>query len=174
MQACRAGFVTRFVPLFVLLLPAACSAPQMHVPSLAPRAAEAVDPRLPVPDRSGEIPADAALGAQATALVTAALGADGRFRAAMATAERLAAGAGPARSESWVVAQQALSAAIAERYPMTRALGDLDALTRQQVQLRGGLSPADLATLREAGERIAALDRAQAARVEAVQARLRA
>lgn len=144
----------------------------MRVPSLAPRGAEAIDPRLPVPDRSGDIPADEGLRAQADALVGRALAATDRFNAAIATAERLAATAGPARSESWTSAQQALSAAIAERYPVTRTLGDLDALTQAQVQA-GGLSPADLAVLRAASARVAELDRVQAARVGAVQARLR-
>ncbi len=166
------GPVTRWLPV-LLFLPAACAAPALRVPSLAPRAGEAIDPRLPVPDRSGEVPADQGLREQAEALVRRALSGSDRFNAAISSAERLAGVAGPAGSESWTSAQQALSAAIAERYPVTRTLGDLDALTQARIQARGGLSPADVAVLREAAARVAELDRAQAARVEAVQARLR-
>jgi hypothetical protein len=72
-----------------------------------------------------------------------------------------------------VAAQQALSAAIAERTPVTRALGDIDALTTAQIQARGGLTPADLAGLRAVAREIAEIDQAQAERVSAVQARLR-
>lgn len=147
--------------------------PSGNVPSLAPRTAEAVDPRLPVEDQSAAIPADPALQAQAQALLQRAQSAEGQFAPAIDRAERLAASAGAPQSESWIAAQQALSAAIGERAPVTRALGDIDALTVAQVQAKGGLSPADIGGLRAVAQQIAEIDRAQAARVSAVQARLR-
>ena len=155
------------------IAPAACTYPSTNVPSLAPRAGESVDPRLPIEDRSALIPADPALQAQAQALLEQARSTAGRFAPAIDLAERLAAAAGPAQSDSWVAAQQALSAAIAERTPVTRALGDIDALTTAQIQARGGLSPADLAGLRAVAKEIAEIDQAQSERVSAVQARLR-
>ena len=155
------------------LVPAACTSPSANVPSLAPRTAEAIDPRLPIEDRSLAIPADQALQAQAHALLERAQSTGGRFAPAIALAERLAGSAGAAQSESWIAAQQALSAAIAERAPVTRALGDIDALTTAQVQAKGGLSPADIAGLSAVAREIAEIDRRQAARISAVQARLR-
>ncbi|WP_205481473.1 hypothetical protein [Sphingomonas arenae] len=142
------------------------------MPSLAPRPAESIDPRLPVPDRSGEIPLDATLAAGLQALVAQARATETPFEAAIAPAEQAAAAAGARDSESWITAQQALSGAIAARYPTTRALGDLDALSAARLKERGFIAPRDLAAIREAAEAIAAIDSRQAARVDAVQARL--
>ena len=160
-----------FFPLAALLLVTAC-APTRGVPSLAPRPGERIDPRLPVEDRSAAIPADAQLGRQLAALVAQAQAAEGAFDSAIASAERLAAGAGARQSESWIVAQEALSGAVAARAPVTRALADVDALATALVTARGGISPADQQQLRSAAETIGAIDRRQAARVDAVQARL--
>ena len=90
----------------------------------------------------------------------------------MAAAERAAATAGSPQSESWIAAQQALSSAVAARGPVARALGDLDALTAARVQLRGALSVQDLAAIRAGAAVIAEIDSQQAARIDAVQARL--
>ena len=159
--------------LLAIAMLGGCSAPGGPPPSLAPRAAEAIDPRLPVEDHSAAIPADRALQAQARALLERAQSAAARFVPAIDLAERLAASAGSPQSDSWIAAQQALSSAIAERAPVTRALGDIDALTTAQIQAKGGLSPADLSGLRGIAQEIAEIDGAQAARVDAVQARLR-
>jgi hypothetical protein len=97
---------------------------------------------------------------------------DAAFREAAATAERLAAAAGSPQSESWVAAQQALSAAQAAREPTTRALGDIDALAANSIVSRGGLTPADLTAIQSAGANVGAIDRRQAATVDALQARL--
>ncbi|MFC7537371.1 hypothetical protein ACFQPG_08325 [Sphingomonas sp. GCM10030256] len=159
---------------FALLLPmvlAGCASAS-DAPSLAPRPAEAIDPRLPVEDRSGSIPASADLGAQLAMLVQQARAAEGRFDAAMAAAERLAATAGARQSESWIAAQQALSGAIAERAPVTRALADVDALGTALVNSRGGVSPADEAQLAAAADAIGTIDRRQHQRVAAAQGRL--
>lgn len=155
-----------------VLLLAACAEPQREVPSLAPRAAEAIDPRLPVPDRSGDIPVDGELLTRLEALVAGARATEGPFDSAIIAAEQAASSAGARQSESWVRAQQALSAAIAARYPVTRALGDIDALSAARLQQRGFISPADLAAIRDASAAVAAIDQRQAARVDAVKARL--
>ena len=63
----------------------------------------------------------------------------------MARAERLTGSAGAAQSESWIAAQEALTAAIGARKPIAKALGDIDALGADRLQTQGGLAPNDLA-----------------------------
>ena len=159
------------IALLLPLLVASC-APTIGAPSLAKRPAELIDPRLPVEDRTAQIPANADLGQQLAGLVARARSAESAFDAAIATAERLAAGAGARQSESWIAAQQALSGAVAERAPVARALADVDALTAEWVAKRGGIAPSDQAQISAAAETIAAIDRRQAQRIDAVQARL--
>lgn len=161
--------------LLVILAPialAACSTPQGPVPSLAPRAAETIDPRVPVdnPVRSG--PVDARLASHLAALLDQVQAGDAAFRDAAAEAERAAAGAGAPRSESWISAQQALSAAMAARGPTTRALGDIDELAATALASSGGMPAADLAAIRSAATRASDVDRAQADRIKALEARL--
>ena len=122
-------------------------------PSLAPRAAEAIDPRVPVVRPMNDRPVDAALARRLAELVSQARSGDSAFRGQAATAERLAAAAGPRQSESWIAAQEALSAAIEARAPTATALGDIDALGADKLQAQGGLAPADLAAIRSAGDR---------------------
>ena len=161
-----------FLPL--LLFAAASCSTVRDAPSLAPRPSENIDPRLPVADTSGSVPADPALAGQLGELVRTARAAAGRFDAAIARAEQLAAVAGSPQSDGWVAAQQALSAAVAERYPVTRALGDIDALAAARVQGGGQLSQADQQQVREAAAEVGAIDSRQAARATAVQRRLQA
>lgn len=163
--------VTRAIPLLLTVLIGACASVE-GAPSLAPRQAEAIDPRLPVPDRSADIPLDADLAQQLDSLVTRARAAAAEVEAAIARAEQAAAVAGSVRGDSWIAAQQALSAAVAARAPVARALGDLDALTAARLQARGALSNQDLSAIRAAAAVIAEIDQRQAARIDAVQARL--
>src|SRR5687768_6986849 len=98
-----------YLPLLALPLAAACTMTTSPEPSLAPRAAEAIDPRLPV---SGDVPAgavDPALANRLSALVAEVRSAAPAFEAREAEAGRLAAAASPQASESWIAAQQALS-----------------------------------------------------------------
>ncbi|HJR82364.1 MAG TPA: hypothetical protein VJ775_00405 [Sphingomicrobium sp.] len=150
----------------------ACSTPQSQAPSLAPRAAEAIDPRVPVsnPVRSG--PVDANLAAHLAALLDQVQAGDAAFRNAADTAESLAAAAGAPQSESWISAQQALSAAVAARGPTTRALGDIDELAATALATKGGMSASDLDAIRSAAARASEVDRAQAERIEAIEAKL--
>jgi hypothetical protein len=141
-------------------------------PSLAPRPSEGIDPRLPVADTSASVPADPALAGQLGELVGTARAAAAGFDVAIARAEQLAAIARSPQSDSWVTAQQALSAAVAERYPVTRALADIDALATARVVGRGPLSQADQQALRQAAAAVEAINARQAARVAAVQRRL--
>ncbi len=163
----------RRLPLLLMSLSlAACAGPQVNAPSLTPRAAEAIDPRLPV---GGEVPigpAEPSVAARLAELVRAARQGDGAFASAAAEAERLAAVAGGPQSESWVVAQQALSVAVAARAPTTRAMGDIDELAADRIEAQGGLGANNVAAIRSAAAEVAAIDRRQAERIERIQARL--
>jgi hypothetical protein len=161
------------LPLLLIAALGACRAPLSTAPSLAPRAAEAIDPRLPVVPSGTAQPADPALLARLQALVGQARSGEQAFGAALGEAQRLASAAGAPQSESWVVAQQALSAAVAARAPTTRALGDIDALASEAVALRGGLAPADLAAVQAAAAEVGAIDRRQAQQIDALVLRLR-
>ena len=169
----RPAFVTRalFLPLLALLS-ACASDPAGEQPSLAPRAAETIDPRLPVPDTSGQLPASPELRAVAEGLLAVARGGTDEFNRRALAAEQAASAAGSRDSDSWIAAQQLLSAAVAARYPVTSALGDIDELAARAVRDRGGLVPADLANVRAIADQIAAIDAAQAARIAAIQAQL--
>ena len=162
----------RCTALISLSLVSACSASGVYAPSLAPRAAEAIDPRIPIPDAPQGGPASAALVSRLNALVAEARGGDAAFRVAAEDAERLAAAAGDPQSESWVVAQQALSGAIAARAPVTRALGDIDAIGSAALAQRGGMAPADQAALAAAAAAVGAIDSSETAIVDRIQRRL--
>ncbi|WP_310467324.1 hypothetical protein [Sphingomonas sp.] len=159
-------------PLLLVVIVGGCSTPAVRTPSLAPRAAEAIDPRVPVrPEPMIGAPA-AALAARLAELVGAARASDAAFAPAADHAEQLAASAGAPHSEGWIVAQQALSVAVAARRDAARALGDIDALGADALEQRGGLSPGDLAAIEAAADEAGAIERRQAARVEAIQRRL--
>lgn len=159
----------RHAPLLLVIAAlAGCSTPGDE-PSLAPRAAERIDPRVPIPDTSGSLPASASLAAQLERLVSQARAAQGAADRAIAAAEASASRAGPRQSESWIAAQQLVSAAIAARYPVTRTLGDIDALTSRSVN---ALVPADLANVTAAANEVTAIDRRQAERIAGIQRRL--
>ncbi len=160
------------VPLLLIAVTSACSVPGGAPPSLLPRPAEAIDPRLPVEGPVNTRPVDPALASRLAQLVGEARDGDAAFRPAAAEAERLAAAAGGSHSEAWVAAQEALSHAIAARAPTAHALGDIDALGADKLQAQGGLSPADLAAIRGAGAEVGAVDQRQAAAVAAIQRRL--
>jgi hypothetical protein len=151
---------------------AGCTQPGGPAPSLAPRAAEALDPRAPVVAATATQLADPALATRLAELVARAHQGDAAFTTAAAEAQRLAAAAGAPQSESWISAQQALSAAVAAREPAVRALGDIDAMTRDQLTRNGGIGPADLSAIKSAAADVATIERRQAQTIDALQARL--
>lgn len=157
-------------PLFLLAL-AGCASVD-DAPSLARRPAEAIDPRVPITDRSAALPADPAIAAALRRTAEPAFEQSRAFDAAIAVAERLAGSAGARGSESWIAAQQALSAAIAAQEPVTRAMGDFDAAVAERVRSGARLVPQDLAAIRSISDDLAALDRRQRAAIAGVQARL--
>jgi hypothetical protein len=158
--------------LLLTLLSGGCSAPGGPFPSLQPRAAEAIDPRVPVERPMNPRPADATLASRLAALVSQAHSGEAAFAPLMASAERLAGSAGASHSEGWIAAEEALSAAIAARGPTTRALAEIDTLGGEELETRGGMAPADVAAVRSAADEVGAIDRRQTERVDAVQARL--
>lgn len=155
-----------------LLLVTACSAPGGPYPSLQPRAAEAIDPRVPVVRPMNDRPASAGLEARLAALLEQARTGDAKFGSAVSQAERLAASAGAPRSESWIAAQEALTAAIAARKETATALGDIDEIGATALQTQHGIAPNDLSAIQRAAAEVGSLDRAQAGRIDAVQRRL--
>lgn len=164
----------RALPLPVIIIAlAGCSAPAVQAPPLAPRAAEAIDPRVPVPEPPVSTQVDPALAARLSALVSQAEAGHAQFRAAAGPAQQAAAAAGSPQSESWIVAQQALSALVAARAPVTRALGDLDALSATRIEQLGGIAAGDFRAIQAATARVAEIDRNEAALIDQLQARLR-
>ena len=158
--------------LLAMSILGACAAPGGPYPSLQPRAGESIEPRLeparPVNDR----PVTPALAAKLAALVADARSGDAAFAAAMAQAERLVASAGARQGESWIVAQQALSGAIAARRPTAVALADVDALAATALETQGGIAPNDLQAIQDSAAEIARLARGQTERIDAAQRRL--
>lgn len=149
----------------------ACAAPGTP-PSLAPRATEAIDPRLPVTGPVNDRPVNPALAARLAELVSQAKNGAAAFEPLAERARKLAAAAGAPQSEGWIVAQEAVSAAIAARAPTAQAIGDIDALGGNALQTQGGLAPADLAAIKQAGAEVAAIDSRQAEAIAAIQRQL--
>ena len=151
---------------------AGCAPSGGPFPSLQPRAAEMIDPRVPVIRPMNDRPVTPELAARLEALVSQARSGDAAFGPRAAEAQRLAASAAGPQSESWTVAQEAFSAAIAARLPTSNALGDIDALGATALQTQGGLAPADLAAIQSAGAEVGAIDARQAEILAAIQRRL--
>jgi len=156
----------------MLLALSACSVPGGPYPSLQPRAAEAIDPRVPVVRPINDRPESAALVAQLSALVDQAHAGSDSFDGAASQAERLAGAAGGRQSEGWIVAQEALTAAIAARKPTATALGDIDEIAATALKTKGGIAPNDLAAIKRAQAEVGSLDSRQSERIAAIQRRL--
>lgn len=155
------------VPLLAASLVAACSAPQAgHEPSLAPRAAEAIDPRLPVPNDIQPTSVDPDLAGQLAGLVGEARSGVAAFDARQADAERLAASAGPMASESWVAAEQALSLLVEQHGVATRAAANIDALGSSRIQGRRWIRPADQQAIAAAAAEVAAISGRQSEAID--------
>ena len=158
--------------LITLLLLSACSAPGGPYPSLQPRAAEAIDPRIPITKPMNERPVSPALASRLAALVDEARSGNAAFEGPASEAERLAASTGAPHSDSWITAQEALTAAIAARKATATALSDIDAIGGNSLQANAGMAPNDLAAIKSAAAEVATLDQRQAARIDAIQKRL--
>lgn len=162
----------RSAACLLVLAVSACSSPGGPYPSLQPRAAEAIDPRVPVVKPMNDRPASAQLQARLAVLVEQARSGDAAFEGAVSQAERLAAAAGAHQSESWIAAQESLTAAIAARKATATALGDIDEIGAVALQTQRGIAPNDLEAIHRAATLVGSLDQRQADRIHAVQARL--
>jgi hypothetical protein len=163
----------RHAPLIAVLLLSACStAGTGPPPSLAPRAAEAIDPRVPIPDAVPSGPVDAALAGKLNALVGQARSGVSMFETKRAEAERLASGAGPMASESWIAAQQALSLLVEQYGVTTKAAADIDALAASRLDSLHWIRPADQQAIAAAAAQVGAINDAQAAVIGQLRDRL--
>lgn len=176
-------------PLIVgaaLLASCAASGP---FPSLAPRAVEraGTDGTTPVPPclSAGQVaprpaetpiavaePADPTLPARLAAFRAKAETGDRAFATAIDAAAKAASSAGAAGSESWVLAQQAVSRAESARAPTLDALSDLSALTIETAQRRANHE--DAQALQDALHAVQEIADRQAARINGVGASLKA
>jgi len=159
--------------MIAMLLAGACSAPYVGPePSLAPRPAEAIDPRVPIPDKVPSGPVDAALAGKLDELVAMARAGTPQFDARLVDAERQAAAAGPMGSESWVVAQQALSQLIEQFGVTTRVAAEIDELASSRVESQRWIRPADQKAIAAAAAEVAAISGPQAAAIDRLQQQL--
>jgi len=150
----------------------ACAPAGGAFPSLQPRAAEAIDPRVPVVRPMNDRPVSPVLAGKLAVLVGEARDGEAAFSPVAANAEKLADGAGAPQSDGWIAAQEALTAAIAARAPTARALGDIDMIGALALQTHGGIAPNDLAAIQSAGAEVGAIDQRQAETIAAIQRRL--
>lgn len=158
------------LPALAILLSGCAAA--TNAPSLAPRPAEAIDPRLPVPEPALPTTPTPALVQKLDSLVAQAIAGDEAFAPLAERARQLAEAAGLKESESWVAAQQALSVAVGARTPVTSAAGDIDALGAQRIQTLGWIGAADLKAINAASAKVSEIDDREAAAISAIQAKL--
>jgi hypothetical protein len=164
----------RKLVLIPIPLLAACALPGAGPePSLAPRAAESIDPRVPV----GEGPpastvADPALSRELAAAVERASGGAAAFDQLAGQVDQLAARSGARGSEAWIAAQQALSRLVAQKTVTEQAAGDVDELAASRLQAQRSIAPADRAAILAAQADIARINEAQAATIDRIRSRL--
>ena len=143
----------------------------INEPSLARRPAEAIDPRVPIPSDVVPGPVDPVLAARLVELITAGKAGAASFNSEVGRAEALAAAAGPAQSDSWVDAQEALSRLEGARAETVRAASDIDELAASRVQ-SGSLSLADQAAIEASSAELNAVIRRQTDIMNGISARL--
>lgn len=158
-------------PLLALVL-IGCAASSATEPSLARRPAEAIDPRLPIASDPTPGPVDATLAAQLAKLVAEGKAGAATFDSELGRAQALANAAGPAESESWILAQQALSGLEGARAQTTRALSDVDAVAATRSQTGTGVSFSDMTAIEASSAELRRATDRQAAIIDQLSARL--
>ncbi len=156
----------------LVLLVSACAPGGLTEPSLAPRAAEAIDPRLPVADNVFQGTLDAALAQRLGELVGAVRSGVPTFNSREAEASRLAGQAGGSGSESWIAAQQSLSRLVEQYGVTTRAAADIDELASSEVEEKRWIEPADREAIAGAASEVAAISKTQSAAIDRIIAQL--
>lgn len=167
----RPAAMRRLLPLVMLMAITACAAPRGY-PSLAPRAAEAIDPRLPIDATPSPGTLDTRTAAALAEAVAAARAATGEFDRLARSAEALAAAAGPRQSESWIAAQQALSVLSAQHGVTTTAAANIDAIAAEKIDATRWLVPATRAAIEAAAAEVGAINDRQSATIDRLGARL--
>lgn len=163
----------RSLPLLIVVpFVAGCSTTISPEPSLAPRAAEAIDPRLPIASEAPPGTVDQELASRLSALVGEVRSAVPAFEAREGEATRLAGAAGPAASESWIAAEQALSLLIEQHGVTTRAAADIDALASSRLEAQRWITPADRQAITAAASEVGAISAQQAGAIDRLKAQL--
>ena len=161
--------LTPALAALIALTAAACQTAPPHTERLAPRAAESIDPRTPIPSVEPGGPADPALVARLEAIKAPALASLGQVDQLAMMARSAAAGAGPRQSESRITAQVALSALVAAGAPVTTALGEIDALGAGKIS---ALAAPDRKAIEAAAGDLTAIEQRQAGTIAELSARL--
>lgn len=141
-------------------------------PSLAPREAESIDPRVPVQSPVVAEQVDPALATILAQAVARAEGGRNEFATRAATANRLADGAGAMASESWIAAQAALSRLIEQQGIATNAAADVDGIAGQRLNDQRWIGAANRKAIDDASTRIGAITDEQAATIDRLKDRL--
>ncbi len=159
------------LPLALIALTAGCAAPSNY-PTLAPRGAEAIDPRVPIVADPSPGTLDPRTAAALAEAVAAARGGTATFNQLARQAEALAAAAGPRQSESWIAAQQALSALGAQHGVTTSAATKIDEIAAERIDKTRWLVPAARAAIEAAAAEVGAISDRQSATIDRLGARL--
>lgn len=162
--------MARLVGLGLLLGPAACL-DKGDYPSLRPRAFEGTSAGVPLPPPPPTAPPSAQTLARVAVLVGRAEAGNEKFSAELVRARPVIARAGAADSETWITAQEQLSALDASRAEALAASAELDALTLSGVDAAGlRFAEADFAAIRAGTEQVSALLDAQGRTLSALAA----
>ena len=127
---------------------------------------------MPIPDAPSPGTVDPQTSAGLARAVAEARGGVQAFDRLARTAETLAAAAGPRQSESWIAAQQALSALGAQHGVTTGAAADIDAIAAERIDASRWLVPATQAAIGAAAAEVGAINNAQRATIQRLGARL--
>jgi len=165
--------IASFAGLSACLCLAACL-DRGEYPSLRPRAFEvAGGAGAPLPPAPPAAPARPDIVARIAALIARAEEGQRAFVGELAAARPVLARAGAADSETWIRAQEQLSALDASREPTVSAMAEIDAMTLAGADAAGApLGENDLAAIAVGGERTAALLAAQHSRIAELAATL--
>lgn len=155
--------------LIAPLLLAGCANSADVGPSLARRPIESRNLSEPIREATPPVAAEAPLRSEIADLLIRARTGERDFNALLPRAEAAASASGSEGSESWITAQQLVSALEGAREATTGALGRLDALLAQQVLAQ---NEAGLAELQSAQQEVAALAETQQARIDSLQAQI--
>jgi hypothetical protein len=157
--------------LALIFATAACAAPRDY-PSLAPRTAEGIDPRVPIDATPSAGTLDVRTSAALSEAVSAARRGVAEFNRLARVAESLAASAGPRQSESWIAAQQALSALGAQHGITTNAAASIDEIAAEGIDQKRWLSPATQSAVEGAAAEVGAINDVQSALLDRLGNRL--